>query len=58
MKGNMKKLVLFVVIATIAIFTVVAMATAGDNHQNAIRGQYAATGGGTCFLAHCGFDNY
>jgi hypothetical protein len=57
MKGNMKKLVLFVVIATIAIFTVVAMATAGDNRQKAIRGQYAATGGGTCFVAYLGFDN-
>jgi len=57
MKGNMKKLVLFVVIATIAIFTVVAMASAGDNLQKAIRGQYAATGGGTCLVAPNGFDN-
>jgi hypothetical protein len=57
MKGNMKKQVVFVVIATIAIFTVVAMASAGDNHKKAIRGQYAATGGGTCFVASLGFDN-
>jgi len=57
MKGNMKKLAVFVVITTIAIFTVVAMASAGDNRKKAIQGQYAATGGGTWFLAHCGFDN-
>jgi len=57
MKGNMKKLAVFVVITTIAIFTVVAMASAGDNRQKAIQGQYAATGGGTCFIAPLGFDN-
>jgi len=57
MKGNMKKLVVFVVIATIAIFTVVAMASAGDNRKKAIQGQYSATGGGTCFVAPLGFDN-
>jgi len=54
MKGNVEKLAVFVIIAAIAMFMVVAMASADDHH--AIRGQYAASGGGGCLIAPLGFD--
>ena len=57
MKGNIKKLAVFVMIAAIAIFTVVAMASAGPPFYRALRGQYAATGGGTAILAPLGFGS-
>ena len=54
MKGNIKKLVVFVMIAAIAMFAVIATASA-DPPGN-LRGQYAGTGSGTCLLAPFGFD--
>ena len=56
MKSSMKKLAVFVIIAAIAMFTVVATASAGDYYPKAIWGQYAATGSQTCLLALCGVD--
>jgi hypothetical protein len=59
MKGNIKKLTVFVMIAGIAIFMVVAMASAGGHGQpvhNAIKGIYAATGSTQCTTSMSGFD--
>ncbi len=53
MKGNSKKLAVFVIVAAIAMFMVVAAASAED--RGAIRGKYASTGGGTCIEAITGF---
>ena len=47
MKGNIKKLAVFVIITAIAMFMSVAMASADDHHdhhwKNTIRGEYAVT---------------
>jgi hypothetical protein len=56
MKGNIKKLAVFVIITVIAMFIPVAMASADPPGPHAIRGKYAGTGGGTCLLAPYGFD--
>jgi hypothetical protein len=48
MKGNMKKLVVFVVIATIATFISAAMASAFDHGWKRFHGEYAATSVGSC----------
>jgi hypothetical protein len=54
MKGNMKKLVVFVIIATIVTFISAAMAKdvkgkyGGKNHWKAIHGEYAATSVVSC----------
>ncbi len=56
MKGNIGKLAVFVIVATIATFIPAAMALAGEHDQNAIRGRYAFTGGYTCLLAPFGFN--
>jgi hypothetical protein len=56
MKGNFKKLTLFVMITVIAMFTVVGMASAGDHQwRKAIHGEYAFTGTGACIQAPGGF---
>jgi hypothetical protein len=52
MKGNTKKFAVFAMIAAIAMFTVVAMASA-----KGIQGEYAVTGGATCIVAPLGFTN-
>jgi hypothetical protein len=57
MKGNIKKLVLLVIITVIAPFIFAATVTADQRFPHAIRGQYAATGGGTCIAAFCGFGS-
>jgi hypothetical protein len=56
MKGNIKKLVLLMIITVMALFIMAATVTAKPPVPHAIRGQYASTAGGTCFLAVCGFD--
>ena len=57
MKGNIKKLVVFVSMAAIAML-VTAMASADDHAgKKAIRGKYASTGSGSTFLAPLGFTN-
>jgi hypothetical protein len=59
MKSSMKKLTVLGMIAAIAMFAVVAMASAfdRDDHPKAIQGQYAATGSGTCYVAPFGLDD-
>ena len=51
MKGNIKKLVILVIITVIAPFIIAVMASAEPPTTHNIRGQYYATGGGTCLLA-------
>jgi hypothetical protein len=61
MKANSKKLALLMTIAVIAMFIFSTTVTADPllkrphpGHR-AIQGQYAGTGGGTCYIAVCGF---
>jgi hypothetical protein len=57
MKAIFAKRSAFVIIATIAMFTVVAMASASDNQgRKAIHGEYAFSGSGACTLAPGGFN--
>jgi len=57
MKGNIKRLAVFVMIAGIAMFIAVPMASANDFWwKTLIRGEYAFTGSGACTLAPGGFD--
>ena len=60
MKGNIKKLAVFVIIATIAMFTAVAMAWDkghdGDHWKHFIWGKYAVTGSGNNLVSTTGFD--
>ena len=58
MKENSKKLTVFVIVAALAVFMVVATASAGGFHpiHNAIKGKYAATGSSQCTTAFSGFD--
>jgi hypothetical protein len=58
MKGNIKKLVVFVMIAAIAMFTAAALASANDHEWNAIHGEYTMVGVGTCLISPSAFDNY
>ena len=51
MKGNIKKLAVLVIITIILPFIIAIMALAEPPATHAIRGQYYATGGGTCLLA-------
>jgi hypothetical protein len=56
MKGNIKKVTVFVIIAAIAMFVAVGMASAADrSFPKAMRGVYAAIGNGSCLLAPAGF---
>jgi hypothetical protein len=59
MKENSKKLTVFVIIAALAVFMVVATASARGLHpiHNAIKGKYAATGSSQCTTAFNGFQN-
>jgi hypothetical protein len=57
MKGIIKKLAVFVMIAAIAMFIGVGMASADDHHwKYGIQGTYAVAGGGTGLLAFNGFN--
>jgi hypothetical protein len=55
LKGNTKKLAVFVIIAAIAMLIVVAMASAGDHKWKAFHGEYAATSVGTCLWTWTGW---
>jgi hypothetical protein len=58
MKSNMKKLVVFGIIAAIAMLTAVSTASAGWNlWKYIILGDYAVTGANQCVLATAGFMN-
>ena len=57
MKGNIKKLFVFVMIATIAMFTAVATTSADSQVWNSIQGNYAFTGSNTCLVAPFGFNS-
>ncbi len=56
MKGNIEKLAVIVMIAAMAMFTVVTMASADDNKWKAFHGEYAASNVGNCLLTPFGFD--
>ena len=56
MKGNIKKLVVLVIITIIAPLTMAVMASAGPTFPRALQGQYAVTSGGTSLIAPLGFD--
>ena len=63
MKGNIKKLAVFVIIAAVAMFTAVATAWDnghdGDHWKHFIWGKYAVTGSGNNLVSTTGFDaNY
>jgi hypothetical protein len=58
MKGNIKKLAVFVMIAATVMFTVVAMASAGPTIHLPIQGQYVYTGTGNCLISPTGFTDY
>jgi hypothetical protein len=61
MKGKIKTLIVFVIIAAIAMFTAVATAWDnghdGDHWKHFIWGKYAYTGGGNCLISPNGFTN-
>jgi hypothetical protein len=58
MKGIVKTLAAFAIIAAIAIFTLVGMASASDQQwRKAIHGEYAFTGTGACLFAFTGFND-
>jgi len=49
MKGNINKLIVFVMIAAMTMFIAVAIASADDHHwKRTIQGQYAVTGFSSC----------
>ena len=54
MKASMMKLGVFVMMAAIAMFTLVAMASA-DDRKRVIDGDYAVTGTNSCIIALAGF---
>jgi hypothetical protein len=57
MKGILKTLAAFAIIAAMAIFTLVGMASASDQQwRKAIHGEYAITGTGACLFAFAGFN--
>jgi hypothetical protein len=55
LKGNTKKLAVFVVIAAMAMFIAATMASADDNKWKAFHGKYAATSMGSCLWTPKGF---
>ena len=60
MKRNIRKLIVFVMVAAIAMFIAVAMASADDHSgKKTIKGEYTFSGSGACTLAPGGFyDNF
>src|SRR5512137_316183 len=57
MKANIRKLVLLMIITVIGTFLMAATVSAGSPGHRAIRGQYAATGSGSCLVAPFGLTN-
>ena len=56
MKGNSKKLAIFVMMAAVMMFSAAAMAWDGDNYwRHLIQGDYAVSGPGNCIMAIAGF---
>ena len=55
MKGNTKKLALFMIITVIALFILAACATTSPPASQAIQGRYVGGGVSTCLFAVCGF---
>ena len=59
MKGNGKKLAVFVIVAAIVMFIAIPMASADPKVDHALKGQYAFSGPGQCVISTAGFgDNY
>jgi hypothetical protein len=59
MKGNGKKLTVFVIVAAITMFIAIPMASADPREDHALKGQYAFSGPGQCVISTAGFgDNY
>ncbi len=56
MKGNSKKLTVFMMIAAMAMFMAVATASADDNKWKAFHGEYAGSNVGNCLFTPFGFD--
>jgi len=56
MKGNIKKLVVLMIITVIAPFIMAVMAFAGPTFPQSLQGQYALTAAGTTLIAPLGFD--
>ncbi|HUL22672.1 MAG TPA: hypothetical protein VLZ10_14545 [Thermodesulfobacteriota bacterium] len=56
MKGNIKKLAVFVMVAAITMFIVVGMASADPKGHHALRGEYAATQMISSIFSIAGFD--
>jgi hypothetical protein len=56
MKRNIKKLAVFVIVASITMFIAAGMASADLSFHKAIRGQFAATTEATCMIAPFGFN--
>ena len=56
MKGNIKKLAVFVMIPAIAMFMAVAMASAGNNNSK-VTGEYAVTAGMSCLITPSGVND-
>jgi hypothetical protein len=55
MKGNIRKLGVFVIIIAIALFILAACATTSPPASKALKGRYVGGGVSTCLLAVCGF---
>jgi hypothetical protein len=55
MKGNTKKLAVFMIITVIALFILAACATTSPPASQAIQGRYVGGGVSTCLFAVCGF---
>lgn len=58
MKGNIKKMALLVIITIIALFIIAGTVSAEGSFPNPIKGEYAATGTGSCIIAPFGFTNF
>ncbi len=59
MKGNGKKLAVFVIVAAITMFIAIPMASADPKDDHALKGQYAFSGPGNCVISTTGFGvNY
>jgi hypothetical protein len=58
MRGKIRRLAVFVMIATIGMFMAVATASAGSPGHYAIQGQYVFTGTGSCLVSPTGFTDY
>ena len=58
MKGNSKKLALFVIAAVVVMFMAVATASADPRNSQLLRGTYAFTGSGNCVLSVGGVNRF